>query len=297
MAEVNRNGLLGTVVFHGLILFLLLFFGFSYPDPPPEEEGILVNFGTSDTGYGYIEPAGDPTQGGDSQAEEAVKETVQESSVPVSRPVVEEVVEDVQDYEETPVKENKPTPEEIRQKEIEKQKAIEREKLRQEELERQRIEAEKKRIEEEKRKQAEKLQKMGEDAFGNKGVGTESGSQGVTEGDGNQGVIGGQPGAENYGEGSGLGNGITHGFGNRKGRGTAPKPNVGNCEVTSRIIVRVQMDLDSDGNVIGNPKILDATYQDECIYTAVLTAAKATKFEASAEFRQRGWVRYIIDPQ
>ena len=44
--NLDRNGLIGTVIFHMIIAFLLIFFGFSYPDPPPEEEGVLVNFGT-----------------------------------------------------------------------------------------------------------------------------------------------------------------------------------------------------------------------------------------------------------
>jgi hypothetical protein len=30
----------------------------TFPDPPPEEEGILVNFGTDDTGFGHFEPMG-----------------------------------------------------------------------------------------------------------------------------------------------------------------------------------------------------------------------------------------------
>lgn len=295
MEKLNGHGLIGTVLFHLLVAFLLIFFGFSRPDPPPEEEGILVNFGTDDSGFGYVEPAGDESQGGtETEVVETIgevsEESVVESSVPTPTETVEEVVEEVQDFEESPVKENKPSPEEIRQKEIERQKAIEEERIRQEILEKQRKE-------EERRKQAEKIQQLGENAFGNKGVGTGSDSQGITEGTGNQGSLGGQPGVDNYGEGSGLGNGISHGFGNRRGRGTAPKPNVSDCIITNRTTVRVQIDLDSEGNVVGIPKILEASYQDDCIYNAVITAARATKFEASDKFKQRGWVLYIIEPQ
>ena len=63
--ELDRRGLIWSTVFHGIILFFLIFFGFSYPDPPPEDEGILVNFGTSETGLGTVEPAGDEFQGSD----------------------------------------------------------------------------------------------------------------------------------------------------------------------------------------------------------------------------------------
>lgn len=292
MEKISKNGLIGTVIFHLIIAFLLVFFGFSFPDPPPDEEGILVNFGIDDSGSGYVEPAGDEFQGGESEqaeevSDEVVEEVREESSVPVTRTEVQEVVEEVQDFEESPVKENKPTPEELRQKEIERQKAIEAEKKRQEELERQRIE-------EEKRKQAERLQQMGESAFGNKGVGTETGSEGVTEGQGNQGSLSGQPGAENYGEGRGLGNGMSYGLGDRDALST-PKPVV-DCTFSSRIIVRVQIDVDNNGNVVGNPKVLEATYQDDCIYEAVLKAARSSKFSKAETYRQRGWIRYIIDP-
>lgn len=48
----NRAGLIGTIVFHALLLLLFLFVGMSYPDPPPPEEGITINFGNSEDGMG-----------------------------------------------------------------------------------------------------------------------------------------------------------------------------------------------------------------------------------------------------
>lgn len=48
----NRTGLIGTILFHALLLILFLFVGMSYPDPPPPEEGITINFGDSDEGMG-----------------------------------------------------------------------------------------------------------------------------------------------------------------------------------------------------------------------------------------------------
>ena len=39
-----------------IILLLCVFFGLTYMDPPPEN-GIAVNFGTSDVGKGDVEPA------------------------------------------------------------------------------------------------------------------------------------------------------------------------------------------------------------------------------------------------
>ena len=55
----HRTGLIGTLVTHGVILIFLLYFGIliTKPATPPFEEGILVNFGDSETGLGLEEPA------------------------------------------------------------------------------------------------------------------------------------------------------------------------------------------------------------------------------------------------
>jgi len=272
-----------TFLYHIIILLLLLFFGFSYPDPPPEEEGILVNFGTSETGLGRTEPKGDEFQGGDTEVPEIVQVA---TPVPAQKPAVKEAVTPkvVQDIEESPVKEKKPTEEELKKQELEKQRL--------EELRKQREEEEKK------KQQAEKIQSMGKSAFGTAGVGTTEGSEGITNGTGNQGSIVGTPDADTYADGGGLGSGITYGLGDRKVAGKLPEPLLTNCIVTSQIIVTVQINVDRDGNVVGEPRVLKATYQDDCIYKAVIEAATKSKFnvDPNAAFRQQGWIRYIIDP-
>lgn len=48
----NRAGIIGTILFHVLLLILFLFVGMTYPDPPPPEEGITINFGNSEDGMG-----------------------------------------------------------------------------------------------------------------------------------------------------------------------------------------------------------------------------------------------------
>ncbi len=53
----NKNkGIIGTILFHALLLVMFLFMGLTYQDPPPAEEGISINFGFSDEGLGEIEP-------------------------------------------------------------------------------------------------------------------------------------------------------------------------------------------------------------------------------------------------
>ncbi|RIJ47143.1 cell envelope integrity protein TolA [Maribellus luteus] len=53
----RKKGIIGTIVFHVIVLMLLLFLGFFTPLPLPGEEGILVNFGNSENGLGDREPA------------------------------------------------------------------------------------------------------------------------------------------------------------------------------------------------------------------------------------------------
>jgi len=51
-----RNGLIATILFHGMLLFILMFMAFRTPLPLPAEQGILVDFGNSNTGFGNFEP-------------------------------------------------------------------------------------------------------------------------------------------------------------------------------------------------------------------------------------------------
>ncbi len=51
------KGLAGTIIVHLVLFILLILVSFSVPPPPETEEGILVNFGTDQTGQGAIEPS------------------------------------------------------------------------------------------------------------------------------------------------------------------------------------------------------------------------------------------------
>lgn len=52
----KAKSILGSVIIHAILLVLLLLFGFRTPLPLPAEQGILINFGTSDQGSGFAEP-------------------------------------------------------------------------------------------------------------------------------------------------------------------------------------------------------------------------------------------------
>ncbi|MCP4312536.1 MAG: hypothetical protein GY790_14840 [Bacteroidetes bacterium] len=311
--KLNRRGLIATIVYHALLILLLVFAGLTFPDPPPEEEGILVNFGTDDSGFGAYEPKGDDQQAGDPELPvleetEAITEEVAESiPEPVYTPPDPTPVDNTQDVEEVKVKEDpKPTPEEI-QREREEQERIQREREEQQRIEKERIEQERiereKREEEERRErerqaQAERLNNLGKNAFGNQGVGKTDGAQGVTEGTGNQGDINGSPDADRYGTGGGLGNNIdSYGLGSRKAKGKWPLPNMSGCDVTQRIEITMEIKVDRDGNVL-SATFLRGTFQDKCITDMVTEAALKSKFTAdqAAAYRQTGWIKYIIVP-
>lgn len=286
-----------------------------------------MNFGTDDMGSGNVEPAGDDQQAGDPdlpvesasarQEEESVPpvvEQVREQEAEEILPTPEPVREDLtQDVEETKVVERpQPTPEELerqrqaelerqRQAELERQRQAELERQRQEELERQRqAELERQRqaeLERQRQQQAERINNAGQSAFGRQGVGDAEGSEGVTEGSGNQGVTSGTPGADNYGTGGGLGNGISFGLGNRRVDGSLPKPNMSGCDVTQKIEVQVDIQVDREGRVV-SAVVANATYQDKCIWDMVVDAAKRSRFtpDENAGYRQTGWIKYIISP-
>ena len=70
-----------TVVLHVLLILLLLFFGFKYLDPPPEN-GIAINFGTSEVGAGENQPT------------EPVESAPQQTAAPETQTEPEPVIED-----------------------------------------------------------------------------------------------------------------------------------------------------------------------------------------------------------
>lgn len=304
--RINRRGLIGTIIVHGLILALLILGGLTFPDPPPEEEGVLVNFGTDDSGFGTVEPIGDQSNQGSPEPEvvENIPEEVAETPPP--EPVVTEPqpADQTQDIEEVVVKEDpKPTAEKLRREQeqaerLRKQQEEERIRRAEEERIRKEQEEERKRLEEErlrKEQQADRLNKMGENTFGRQGVGEQEGSEGVKPGSGtNQGTETGTPGANNYGDGSGLGNYSLRG---RNAVGKLPEPNVRECNVTSRIVVKVEIQVDRTGKVVSAVPA-GGTYSDNCINKAVRAAALATKFtsDQNAPLKQIGSITYTIEP-
>ncbi len=91
----NLKGILGTVIFHGLLLVFFLFFGFRTPLPLPAEQGIAINFGTSDEGMGDVQP----DESGDNQGNTDETSSKQESN---ASPSASDRTSATQDLEDAP---------------------------------------------------------------------------------------------------------------------------------------------------------------------------------------------------
>lgn len=262
----HKTGFIGTIITHAVVLALLLFFGFFTPLPLPGEEGVLVDFGDSETGFGMEEPAPSETAPLKDQ-EEKLAEVKTPPPPPQKKVAAPEPKEALltQDLEKTVALETakkKKEAEKVRDLENEK---IQREKREQERLEKQQqTEAERLRLAEIARQQKEEAQRLAQaaakqrkageinnrakNAFGGSGKGaadSKSTGQGVTFGPGNQGSPQGTANAGQYGPGGGVGNGVSYNLGGR-GHESLPKPYYpGNEEG----MVVVQVTVDKSGRV------------------------------------------------
>lgn len=104
----QRYGIIGTFLFHLLLLICFLLFGLTSMDPPPDS-GIALNFGTSNVGSGEIQPEETSTS--------EIKPTNPDDidAAPVDpNPVTEEVM--TQDVVETVDVEEEKKQEEVKEK-------------------------------------------------------------------------------------------------------------------------------------------------------------------------------------
>jgi len=279
----RRKGIAGTLIIHLAVLAVLLVFGFSVPPPPENEEGILVNFGTDETGTGLIEPSPPAVQ--------------EETSPPLPAEATVESEEDpilTQDTEEAPeVKKVDPEAEKKRLEQVEAEKKrladLEAERIRkeQEELERRRIEAEQQR-------QADIMNRTKNALANAKNAGTSSTGEGVTGGQGNQGVPAGSVDSQNRGDGSGLGDkGISYDL---QGRGFQKLP-LPKYDSQNEGTVVVEVSVDRSGIVIlANTGFKGSTILDPYLLRVAKEAALEARFEPKSDAPpvQKGSITYIF---
>ena len=84
----KNKGLIGTILFHTLLLVMFLFMGLTYQDPPPEEEGISINFGFSEDGLGEIDPE-DTEEITEIVEEEIIEEQIESHDEILSQEIIE----------------------------------------------------------------------------------------------------------------------------------------------------------------------------------------------------------------
>ncbi|MBK7872285.1 MAG: hypothetical protein IPJ74_17225 [Saprospiraceae bacterium] len=194
----KRYGVIISSILHTLIIILFLLPFLTYPDPPPGQEGILVNLGLPDLGQG-TENAG-PSQ---PVAEE--ESEPEEQSEP--EPVKEREVEKPKKTEPTPQKEVVTTedPDAVALREQKKREQAERDRQEREEAARKKAadDARKKAEAEQAAKEAEAKRLKDQLAGGFSGSGSGKGNTGKP---GNQGDPNGDPNAKNL-EGISTGKG------------------------------------------------------------------------------------------
>jgi TonB family protein len=260
------NGIIGTILIHGAMILIIVLFGFTTPLPLPAEQGILINFGTDETGFGDIEPAYTELPS-DEQAAPRQEEQVTEQDKG-------EIL--TQDFEESAaLKEEKP----VVEKKTEQKPVIKEETVTKPTEETQQVVEEK---------------KVNERALykGRNTETTSTGGEGVTEGDGNQGSITGSPDSDNYSQGLSQGSGgITFSL---EGRNPLylPKPRY-EYQVEGKVVVEIRVD--RSGNVTyARGGVKGSTTNDENLIKAAQEAALKAKFDnkSDAAFTQTGTITY-----
>ncbi|MBA7515786.1 hypothetical protein ES705_07829 [subsurface metagenome] len=285
----HKRGIAGTLIFHLGLVILFIFSGLITPLPLPEEEGILINFGTSNEGEGFIEPSATLQ----TQAVEQQKPIPSETTIQSGKTEKEILTQDI---EEAPAIESKALEEEReKEEELERQRLekIERERLeeierqRQEELERQRIIEEQKRIQE--------ITDRTRNALSNNRNNADNAAtgEGKTTGQGNQGSETGSVNSDNHSSGiSGLGDkGISYSLAGRTPQ-SLPKPEY---NYQAEGIVVVEVTVNRNGNVTkATAGVKGSTTLDNNLLKAAQKAALAAKFDRkpNAAAFQKGTITY-----
>ena len=313
----NIRGLVGTILFHGILVGIFIVFSFTAPFPPPQEQGITVNFGTNDQGFGPIEPE---------RQQYSPPEEIVETEEVVTPPKVP--VEDISDNSETEAQDlmtqeleeaAKIATQKAKEEEAERKRLAEIEKKRKEEVERQRQrELEKKRIEDEKKRQEEqeRLRKEEEErqrrqqqeqqrneinqrmqrSFGGQGDSGSNASEGERQGVGNQGVKTGSVDSNDRSMINSSGSGPTYSLEGRSVVGELGQPSYPGQE-TGKVVV--QITVDKEGRVISAvPGVRGSTTSDTRLYEAAKKAAMTARFnrvtDPNAAPSQKGFITYVF---
>lgn len=248
----KQKGLIGTIIFHGILVMLIVLLGFSTPLPLPSEQGILINFGEDDFGAGYQEP---------------VRRIEKPVSTPVSPPIQESnasLVEEesilTQETEEAPFVETKKKPE-IKKEDIAKEEEVQKEKT-----------------EEKPKEERKPIQKA---LFPSKNQpSNDANAEGISNGSGNQGVPTGSAESKSHFIGQGQGGGTSFSL-----EGRYPL-NLQQPEYRQQLegIVVVEIKVDKNGMVrSARPGVKGSTTMDSELLEAAKRAALQSRFDRNPE--------------
>lgn len=258
----KRIGVIFSILFHALLILLFIYLKFFTPPLETTEEGLLINFGTTETGIGDIQP----------EQQNEIVQLVTPPPTPTPEPTPEKQEEKVvtQDVEEAPVVEKKK--EETKKIEALKPKVEKK------------VE---KKVEEKPREEPKKVVNTNLLYKGKQK--TDAKSEGVKSGTGDQGAINGDPNAKNH-EGDksyGLGDeGI--GF-DLSGRKMLRKPTINDkSQEYGKVAVSIKVDR--------NGKVVSAKYTQkgsnttsQYLISLAEKAAMEAKFNSDATAAEEQW--------
>ena len=270
-----------TTILHLLIIFLLFYLGFGYLDPTPEG-GIAVNFGTTPTGSGDVQP------------EEAIQSspkqtTPEQPEVVEQQQQVQEITDEVvtQDIDDAPVVEKKPI------KEVKK-----KEESRDQPEKKKPVEKPKEKFEEKKpdpKPDKSTLDILDSFSNGPKSDGKAKGGEGDDGKPGDKGNPNGNPYATSYyGQpGPGGTGGIGYGL---NGRGRPTNSSVKQrCNEAGRVVVKIIVN--RAGTVIrAIPGMKGTTNSAKCLLDAAKKTAETFKWKSDpkAPTKQIGFVKVVF---
>lgn len=276
--KYERKSAAITSVITAIIFLLLFFFGFSYLDPPPEN-GIAINFGTSEIGSGQVQPT-EPVASSPQQQTPEPTPSPQENSSPVADEV------QTQDTEEAPVI----------AKEKENKQPVEKEQKDKKEQPKQEV-PEKEKPQEPVKEEPKKPSKETSDALNNllngpENDGANQGGEGNDSSGGDKGDPSGDPNAKSYyGQGKGLDGDGNYRLGGRKALNK--EKFVQECNESGVVVVKIEVN--QQGQVIrATPGARGTTNTAPCLMEPAKRAALATRFnsDVNAPAKQTGFIEY-----
>ncbi len=284
----HKKGIVGTLIFHGILVMVFIFSGFSTPLPLPAEQGIMINFGNVQDASGAAElEQSIEKEAEQSQETPAVQQEQQQADVSTPPASQEETTQETdkqvetQDFQEAPALEES-SKEEKQQEEKEPNPEPTDNTDESQETEKQ---------QEDKQPEREVNQ---EALYPGKSTQESGESEGETQGQGNQGRESGSPYSDNHAnvDSRGMGN-INFSLEGRNPE-SLPKPEY-NYQVEGKVVVEITVD--RQGNVTkAEAGMKGSTTLNDKLLRAARKAALNARFDPkpNAPAYQKGTITYYF---